>query len=222
MIKYYRDLSQGSQEWLDAKIGIMSASQVKSVLTTKLKIAENNDSRSIVFELLAQRISGYIEPIFQNDDMERGHIDEIYARSLYSKKYAKVEEVGFITNNDYGFILGYSPDGIVGDDGLIEIKSRIQKHQIKTIIENVVPDEYMMQIQTGLLATNRKWCDFISYSAGLPMYVKRVLPNKEIQDAIIEAGKALEERIKELELIYNTNSANFHLTQRINEEVIVL
>jgi len=86
----------------------------------------------------------------------------------------------------FGVIGVLRSDGLVGKDGLIEIKSRIQKHQIKTIIDDEVPLEYMLQIQTGLIVSERKWCDFISYSNGMPMFVKRVYPIVEMQNKILE------------------------------------
>jgi hypothetical protein len=90
---------------------------------------------------------------------------------------------------------------LVGDDGLIECKSRRQKYQIQTIVENVpgevcVPD-YMIQVQTGLLVAEREWCDLVSYCGGLPMVTLRVYPDPVVQDAIIDAATAFEARIAE-------------------------
>jgi len=101
-----------------------------------------------------------------------------------------------VTRDMGGYLIGYSPDGLVCDDGLIECKSRRQKYQVETILSDEVPAEYMMQCQTGLLVTGRKWLDFISYSAGLPMFVKRVWPDAVVQDAIIEAAYQFEQRLK--------------------------
>ena len=79
---------------------------------------------------------------------------------------------------------------MVGDDGLIECKSRRQRFQIQTIADDEVPADYMIQLQTGLLVSERKWIDFISYSGGLPMFVKRVEPIPEYQEAIVSfAGR---------------------------------
>jgi len=191
-ITYHNDLIQGSDEWHAARCGLLTASEVKLILTPTLKIAANDKTRAHVWELLAQRLTRYTEPSYIGDAMLRGWRDEILARDLYSQHYAPVTEAGFITNDQWGFTLGYSPDGLVGDDGLIECKSRAQKFQIQTIAENEVPGEFMLQLQTGLLVTGRAWVDFISYSGGLPMFVKRVLPDMEIQGAIIDAATAFE------------------------------
>ena len=196
-ITYHNDLIQGSDEWHAARCGLLTASEVKLILTPTLKIAANEKTRAHVWELLAQRLTRYTEPSYIGDAMLRGWRDEILARDLYSQHYAPVTEPGFITNDRWGFTLGYSPDGLVGDDGLIECKSRAQKFQIQTIAENEVPAEFMLQLQTGLLVTGRAWVDFISYSGGLPMFVKRVLPDLEIQGAIIDAATAFENTLAE-------------------------
>jgi len=196
-ITYHNDLIQGSDEWHAARCGLLTASEVKLILTPTLKIAANEKTRAHVWELLAQRLTRYTEPSYIGDAMLRGRRDEILARDLYSQHYAPVTEAGFITNDRWGFTLGYSPDGLVGDDGMIECKSRAQKFQIQTIAENEVPAEFMLQLQTGLLVTGRAWVDFISYSGGLPMFVKRVLPDLEIQGAIIDAATAFENTLDE-------------------------
>jgi hypothetical protein len=168
---------------------------MKLILTPTLKVANNDKTRAHVWELAAQRISQYVEPSYIGDDMLRGWEDEVRARDLYAATYAPVQEVGFVTNDQWGFKIGYSPDGLVGDDGLIECKSRRQKFQVQTIVEGTVPEEYMLQLQTGLLVTGRKWIDFISYSGGLHMVTMRVYPDATMQDAIINAATEFEAKV---------------------------
>lgn len=202
-ITYHEQLVQGSDEWLQARCGLICASEMKYLLTAKtLKIADNDKTRSHVWELLFQRLTGFVEPHYISDDMLRGAEDEFYARQLYAEHFAPVQEVGFVTNDEFGFVLGYSPDALVGDDGLIECKSRRGKYQIQTIAENEVPEEYVLQLQTGLLVTGRKWIDFISYSGGLPMFVKRVEPDPLIQGAIVAACTHFEMKLAEKEREY--------------------
>ena len=203
-IQHFPDLIQGSDEWLAARLGILTASEVHKILTPTLKIADNDKTRAHVYELLAQRITQYVEPTYIGDAMIRGHEDEVWARMAYSEHVAPVHDMGFVTNDQWGFKLGYSPDGMVGADGLIECKSRRQGLQVKTIVENVavdqgetIPAEHLLQLQTGLLVTERQWIDYISYSGGLPMVVIRVWPNPKVQAAIIEAAQDFEERIAE-------------------------
>jgi hypothetical protein len=189
---FHADMIQGSDEWLAARCGLLTASEMKLILTPTLSIASNDKERAHLYELLAQRITRYVEPHYVSDDMLRGHADEVDARQIYADTYAPVADVGFITNDKWGFTIGYSPDGLVGDDGQIEIKSRRQKYQIQTIIEHTVPVEYMIQLQTGLLVSERQWVDFISYCGGMPMVVIRVYPDPVAQDAIAEAAGAFE------------------------------
>ena len=109
---YHADLDQGSEAWLAARCGLLTASEMKLILTPTLKVAKNDNSRAHVYELLAQRISGHVEPSYIGDDMLRGMSEEVDARLLYEKTSAPVQTVGFITNWKWGFTLGYSPDEI--------------------------------------------------------------------------------------------------------------
>jgi hypothetical protein len=203
-IRYFPELIQGSDEWLAARLGILTASEMKHILTPTLKVADNDKTRAHVYEILAQRISNYVEPTYIGDDMIRGHEDEVWARMAYAEHIAPVQDMGFIVNSRWGFKIGYSPDGLVGDDGLIECKSRRQGLQVKTIVEHVsidrgltIPTEHVLQHQTGLLVSERQWIDYISYSGGLPMAVIRVWPDDKTQAAIVDAATAFEEKVAE-------------------------
>lgn len=230
-MQIHTNLIQGSDEWLAARCGLLTASEMKHILTPTLKIAGNDKERAHLYELLAQRITRYVEPVYVSDDMLRGQADEIYARAEYEERYAPVNECGFITNNKWGFTLGYSPDGLVNDDGLIEAKSRRAKYQIQTIVEHLgiakgetIPSEYLMQHQTGLLVAERQWIDFISYSGGLPTVVIRVHPDAIIQDAIISAAGEFERRLAEKLAIYEATIAEHSLTpteRRVEMEMIL-
>ena len=215
MIKYHKDLEQGTDEWHKLRLGIMTASNVKHLFTGKLAISKANEVKTLAFELAAQREMNHVDETFQSYHMERGHIEEIIARDIYSEKIEQVKECGFITNEFEDFKIGYSPDGLVGDDGLIEIKSVIQKNQIKTIVSNEMPLEYMCQCQTGLLVSERKWIDFISYSNGMPLFIKRVYPNLELQDLILKALTDFELSINEIQQKFRVNSAPLIKTERV-------
>lgn len=208
MIKYHEEVTQGSEEWAAMRCGLLTASEMKLIITPTLKAASNDKERAHLYELLAQRITGYVEPRYISDDMLRGMEDEVEARLQYAKHYAPVTEVGFITNDKWGFTLGYSPDGLIGDDGLIECKSRGQKHQIRTLVDYVSADtidpDFMIQVQTGLMVSERKWCDLVSYCGGLPMATVRVTPDEKIQAAILEAATAFEERLQAAQRKYDS------------------
>ena len=228
-IKIYDELEQGSDEWLQARCGIVTSSQVSSIITPKtLKPCKtkSGDPTAFAYEIASQRITQYVEPSFCNDHMLRGHIDEVEAKIVYNERYGKVRTVGFITNDKWGFTLGFSPDGLVDPDGLLECKSRLQKFQIETIVKDEAPSEYSLQLQHGLLVSERKWIDYLSYCGGLPMLKKPVAPNKEIQEAIIEAAKVFEKSVEEVIARYNEKLAANHdrLTpteRKIYEEITI-
>lgn len=222
MIVYHNDLIQGSDDWHAARCGLLTASEMDLIITPTLKVASNEKERTHLYELLAQRITGYVEPSYISDAMLRGYDDEIEARILYSEKYAPVTDTGFVTNDKWGFTIGCSPDGLVGPNGAIECKSRMQKHQMKTIVEDELPKEYLIQVQTILLVTERDWCDFISYCGGLPMFLKTVYADEKVQEAIVDAASQFEERLQEAEKAYRKNSFNLWPTERkIDEEIVV-
>jgi predicted phage-related endonuclease len=224
-MRVHNDLVQGSDEWLEARCGLLTASEMKLIVTPTLKVANNDKTRAHAFELAFQRITQFVEPQYVSDAMLRGQEDEIYAREEYSQHFAPVEEAGFITNDRWGFMLGYSPDGLVGDDGLIECKSRCGKYHVQTVAEDEVPDDYMIQLQTGLLVSERKWIDFISYCGGLPMFVKRVEPDPAIQEAIIAAATAFEGRVAEVVKQYRSTLAAMPkliaTERRVQQEIII-
>ena len=199
MIIYYKEMIQGSEAWHLIRCGLPTASEMKLLVTPTLKVAANEKERAHMWELLAQRLTKHVEPRYISDDMLRGQEDEIEAVALYAKTYEPVERVGFITNDRWGFTIGYSPDALVGADGLVECKSRGQKYQIQTIVDYVSADkidpDFAIQVQTGLMVSERKWCDLISFCGGLPMATVRVYPDEKIQAAILEAVTAFEERL---------------------------
>lgn len=199
---YHRDVEQGSEEWHKLRCGILTASEMKLVITPSLRLADNDKVRTHFYHLAAQRVTHYVDPHFESYDMERGKFDEEHARAKYAENYGEVEECGFITNDKLGFVIGYSPDGLP-EKGLIEAKSRLQKLQMQTLVEFVakglIPPDYVMQCQTGLfIADDREWLDFISYSGGMKMAVVRCYRDPVIQEAIGNAATDAERRITQI------------------------
>ena len=203
------DCEQGSDEWHKARTGLLTASEVKLIVTPTLKSADNEKTRAHVWEIAAQRVTGYTEPTYISDDMLRGQADEITARELYSDRYDPVEEVGFITREVApGVVIGYSPDGvgIMGGFG-IECKSRRQKFQMEVIATNEVDKDHILQLQTGLLVTGWEYIDYISYCGGMPMWVIREYPRPEYQEAILRAAIAFEGKVGEVVTKYRAQVA---------------
>lgn len=200
-VVYHRDVVQGSEEWHALRCGILTASEMHLIITPTLKGAANDKEKGHLYELLAQRITQHVEPRYVSDAMLRGKEDEIDALDAYAKTYAMVETVGFLTNDKWGFTLGYSPDALVSDDGQVECKSCNQKYQIRTLVDyvprNTIDPDFMIQVQTGLLVSERKWCDLVSYCGGLPMATVRVFNDEKVQSAIIEVAGAFEKHLNE-------------------------
>lgn len=212
----YPDLEQGSEEWLEVRRGIITASTIGQLITPTLKVADNDTSRSLTMTLAAERITGWVDPTYVNHDMLRGQLDEPLARDEYAEHYAPVTELGFMVRDEWGVKIGYSPDGLVGTQGLIEIKSRRPKKHLKTILTDAVPAENMAQIQTGLLVSGRDWLDYISYCGGMPLWVKRVHPDTRWQDAIIAAALTFEEKATAIVTAYDEATAGLPTTERID------
>ena len=216
-LQVFTDLEQGTPEWLAARCGIVTASVVGQLITPKtVKPASNDYSRALAVTLTAERITGHVEPIHENQDMLRGTLDEPFARDKYAEHHAPVEEVGFLVRDDWGFKIGFSPDGLVGEDGIIEIKSRRQKKHLSTILADEVPLENMAQIQCGLLVSGRKWCDYVSFCSGMPLYVKRVAPDMRWFHAIQEAVETFEDASAQMIERYAEATAGLPQTERLD------
>ena len=215
-ITTYPTLMQGTDEWFAARRGLVTASVIGKLLTATLKVANNDTSRGLALTLTAERITGNIDPSFLSADMWRGVEDEPIARDLYAERYAPVEQLGFIVRDFGDYQIGYSPDGLVGDDGLIECKSRLQKIHLQTILDDRVPDENMAQLQCGLLVSGRAWIDYVSYCGGMPLWVKRVTPDLSWQAAILAAVEALEESAADMTARYHAAVEGLPITERVN------
>lgn len=220
-LRVYSDLVQGTEEWLAARRGIVTASVVGQFITPKtVKPASNDYSRALTMLLVAERITGWSDPVYVTADMERGHLDEPIARAAYAQ-WAKVDvdEVGFMVRDETAWKLGYSPDGLVGDDGLIEIKSRRAKAQVATVIADEVPLANMAQIQAGMLVSGRAWCDYVSFAGGLPLYVKRVHFDERWADAITDAVIEFEATAARMVESFAALTKDMPTTERINYDL---
>jgi hypothetical protein len=213
------DLIQGTDEWLDQRRGMVTASVVGQLITaTTIKPASNDYSRGLTAQLVAERITGWTEPTYVSDDMLRGHEDEPRAVDTYSEHYGVTVDLrGFMVEDRWGFQIGYSPDGLVGNDGLIEAKSRRPKKQLQTILSDTVPPENMAQLQCGLLVSGRKWIDYVSYCGGMPLYVKRVEPDPRWFYAIEVAVEQFEETAAQMVAAYQEATAGLAQTERVIE-----
>ncbi|MEZ2373097.1 lambda exonuclease family protein [Arthrobacter sp. RCC_34] len=210
----YNDLEQGSDEWLQARCGILTASVIGQLITpATLKVARNDTSKALIRRLAAERITSHPISIRPNQAMQRGTLLEPFAREAYAEHMGvTVEEVGFMRLDGGTGPLGFSPDGLVGDDGSIEIKCPGPETHIATVLADEVPSENVAQVQTGLFVSGRSWIDFVSYCPGSHTYIKRVEPDERWQQAIMAAVSHAETEILETVYVYERRVEQLELS----------
>jgi putative phage-type endonuclease len=183
-------MEQRSEEWFQARLGKVTASRVADVLA-KIKSGESASRRNYKIQLVSERLTGERQETYVNQAMQDGIDREFYARERYVQQFGEVEEVGFIQHPTLE--AGASPDGLVGTDGIIEIKCPMGSTHTETLMTQEVPSKYVPQIQFQLLVTGRKWCDFVSYNPMFPenlqVFVRRVFANKEYQQELEDEVK---------------------------------
>ena len=202
----YDQLEQGTDEWLQARAGILTASTIGQLITAKtIRPAMNDRSRGLCQTLIAERITGHVEPVHPNRAMTRGTLLEPEARRIYAEQTGQdVDEVGFARLDTDTYTLGSSPDGLVSDDGGIEIKSPSAKVHVATVLSGAIPDYNRAQVQAFLHVTGREWCDFISYYPGQPLCIIRDHPDERWQKAIQSAAEQFEETARSAVARYET------------------
>ncbi len=182
---------QGSEEWRRARMGVPTASEFHSVLAK----GEGKTRKKYMLELLGERLTGEPMAQFSNIHTDRGHALEDEARQLYSFDVAEpLTQVGFVRNG----LVGCSPDSLVGEEGVLEIKTKLPHLQLAVLLEDRIPPEHVAQCQGALLVTQRKWLDFVSYWPGLPLFVKRVHPDPEYLEKLAAALALFEEEMRAL------------------------
>jgi putative phage-type endonuclease len=151
---------QGSEEWLKLRLGVATASNFDKIITTTGK--ESATLEKYALQLATEKMLIEPEPSYKNETMQRGNDLEPVARQTYQEAtLEQVEEVTMIISDCDNY--GYSPDGLIGKDGLIEIKCPLATTHSKYLIDNRMPTDYWQQVQGGLWVSGRKWCDFISF-----------------------------------------------------------
>ena len=203
---------QGSEEWHRARLGKITASRLSDVIAkTKAKGVYGAARKNYMMELLCQRLSGQAEEGFTSAAMQRGIDMEPIARGAYeADKGVFVEECGFILSpTETNF--GASPDGLVGNDGLLEIKCPNTATHLDFLKSGRPQHKYILQMHGQMLCTGRKWCDFVSYDdrlQGLEYKCVRVEYDENLGNEIIsEVSKFLNELDAEMETIERLKSA---------------
>lgn len=183
---------QGSAEWFAARLGKVTASRVSDVMA-RTKTGWGASRKNYMADLIAERLTGMPVEQYTNQAMQWGIDTESQARFAYEFfRDTEVKEVGFIDHPQI-FMTGASPDGLIGDDGLLELKCPNTATHIDTLLNGTVPEKYALQMQWQLACTGRAWCDFVSFDPRMPqrmrLFAKRVTRDepkiKEVESAVI-------------------------------------
>ena len=189
-------VEQGSQEWLDLRLGIVTCSELDCLLVNgKGEAGFGAAAFTYMDQLIGERITGEAAELpFTTRATARGHEYEGVARGLYmDRESVECHHAAIILNHG----AGYSPDALVGTDGLTEIKSKLPKFQVGVILADAVPKEHESQCQGGLWISEREWIDFVSYWPGMPLFVKRMHRDEALIRKIAERVKTFYEILDE-------------------------
>jgi putative phage-type endonuclease len=205
-------IEQGSPEWFAQRLGKVTASRVADVIA-KTKTGYSTSRDNYMAQLVCERMTNTVAESFTNSAMQWGTETEPLARAAYEAHAdVLVDEVAMITHPTIE-AAGASPDGLVGDDGQLEIKCPNTATHIDTLLTQTVPGKYYAQIQWQMACTGRQWCDFVSFDPRLPtklqLFVKRVLRHdvyiqmleEEVKKFLVE----LDGKINKLNELKETN-----------------
>lgn len=194
------DCEQGSDEWYQARLGKATASEFHNVLNKK------TGRGTYMIKLAAERLTGECQDGYTNAVMERGKELEAEARECYETLYGQeIIQVGFAEFDEW---IGASPDGLIGEDGLLELKCPNSTTHITNIIKGKMPTKYIPQVQGQLWVTGRKWCDFASYDPRLmsrPFWSVRIQRDEEYIKNLNAATNVFIDELQELIAKIETN-----------------
>lgn len=181
-------IEQGSPEWFAQRLGKVTASRVADVIA-KTKTGYSTSRDNYMAQLVCERMTNTVAESYSNAAMQWGTETEPLARAAYeAHEDVLVDEVAMISHPTIE-AAGASPDGLVGDDGLLEIKCPNTATHIDTLLSQLVPTKYMTQMYWQLACTGRQWCDFVSFDPRLPkelqLFVVRV-PRNDVYIAMLE------------------------------------
>lgn len=205
------DVEQRSPEWFALRTGLVTASKVADVMAVT-KSGPSAMRKNYLADIVAEKLTGERREGFSNAAMQWGTDMEPQARAAYAFLHdADVVEVGFVTHDDVPG-LGASPDGLVGDDGMVEIKCPNTATHIDTLLTGKIDRKYILQMQTQMACTGRAWCDFVSFDPRLPaamqLFVHRVQRDEKM---IAEIEAAVTEFVAEADAQVAALTAKFGL-----------
>jgi putative phage-type endonuclease len=203
------DFEQGSPEWFAARLGRVTASRVADVIS-RTKSGYGASRANYAAQLVAERLTGEVAESYANAAMAWGTAIEPEARRAYEfYRDVDVVQVGFVEHPTIT-MSGASPDGLVGEDGLVEIKAPNTATHIDTLVSRTVPAKYATQMLWQLACTGRAWCDFVSYDPRMPetmsLFVNRVFRNDariaELEEEVRAFLAEIDETVAKLRSIY--------------------
>ena len=182
-------MEQRTEEWFNARLGKVTASRIADLMA-KTKSGYSASRDSYMAQLTIERLTQKPTEGYTNAAMQWGTDQEPFARAAYETKTVQlVTEVGFIVHPEIDQA-GASPDGLVGDEGMVEIKCPESKTMIETLLSDRVPDKYFKQMQWQMACTGRKWCDYVVFDPRMPENLQLCVRRVERDDYIIDEIKA--------------------------------
>lgn len=187
------DIIQRSDDWFAVRLGKVTASRVADVVA-KTKTGWGASRANYKAQLVCERLTGFVEPSYTNAAMQWGIDKEDEARAAYQiHALCEVAEIGFI-DHPHIEMAGCSPDGLVGADGLVEVKCPMSAAHIETLLGQSVPAKYICQVQWQMACADRAWCDFVSYDPRLPDAMRLFVERVHRDDVLI---KSLEQDVSD-------------------------
>ncbi len=195
------ECAQGTWDWHQARLGCPTASRIAAVITPTGKPTAGATRRAYALELVAERITERVTEHYVSAAMERGKQLEGVARVWYEITHAPVAQVGFCLHKSG--LTGCSPDGLVGEDGGIEVKCPLLPNYLDILASGDIPKDWLLQIHHTLYVTGRAWWDFVLYTDAQPFggWVKRVERDEAMMDAMDEAVRGFCAEVDELERV---------------------
>jgi putative phage-type endonuclease len=206
-------IEQGSAEWLAERCGKVTASRIADLMA-KTKTGFAATRLNYRAQLIAERLTGTVAPSFTNAAMIHGTETEPEARRAYEFFVDRdVQQVGFVPHPEIE-MCGASPDGLVGDDGLLELKCPNTATHIETLLSGVIPDKYVKQMMFQMACTGRQWCDFASYDNRLPERMRLFVQRVHRDAAVIgEIEQAVRDFLSEIEITVASLEAKYELEE---------
>jgi len=191
------DCEQGSDEWIAARLGVPSASMFGKIITTQGKWSTQADA--YINQLVAEKLTGEQTYVYQNEHMVRGTELEPEARAMYEFiKEVEVNEVGFCLHDTLN--AGCSPDGLIAEDGGLEIKCPAPATHVEYLKAGVLPSKYKQQVMGCLWITGREWWDFVSYHPTMKTLIVRVERDEEyitvLEECVTKAVDLINESVE--------------------------